>query len=57
MTTLPADLDVTRRRVSDFSGATRLGSRVLAGFGAVFVIWAVIVPISGAVIAPVVAGA
>ncbi len=52
MTTLPTDLDMTRSRVSDFSGATRLGSRVLAGFGAVFVIWAVIVPISGAVIAP-----
>lgn len=52
MTSLLADIDVIRRRVSDFSGATRLGSRVLAGFGAVFLIWAVIVPISGAVIAP-----
>jgi HlyD family type I secretion membrane fusion protein len=52
MTTLLADLDVTRRRVSDFSSATRLASHVLAGFGAVFLIWAVIVPISGAVVAP-----
>lgn len=52
MTLLLTDLDSTRRRVSDFSGATRLGSRVLAGFGAVFLIWAVLVPISGAVIAP-----
>ena len=52
MTLLLTDLDSTRRRVSDFSGATRLGSRVLAGFGTVFLIWAVLVPISGAVIAP-----
>ena len=52
MTELAADFGALRHRVTDFSGTARLGGIVIGGFMALFGIWAVIVPISGAVIAP-----
>lgn len=51
MTDSALDLGQLRHRVTDFSAATRMGGLVIAAFMALFGIWAVLVPISGAVIA------
>lgn len=52
MTELAPDFGALRHRVTDFSATARLGGLVTAGFMALFGVWAVIAPISGAVIAP-----
>lgn len=52
MSELAADFGAQRHRVTDFSSTARLGGLVIAGFMALFGVWAVVAPISGAVIAP-----
>jgi HlyD family type I secretion membrane fusion protein len=52
MIDLAPDYAALRHRVTDFSSTARLGSIIIGGFMAVFGIWALVAPISGAVIAP-----
>ena len=52
MSDLAPDYAALRHRVTDFSSTARLGSVIIGGFMAVFGIWALVAPISGAVIAP-----
>lgn len=52
MVDLAPDYDTLRRRITDFSATKRLGGLLIGSFMALFGIWAVIAPISGAVIAP-----
>lgn len=51
MSDFAPDFRALRHHVTDFSQTTRLGGMVIGGFIAVFGIWAVAAPISGAVIA------
>jgi HlyD family type I secretion membrane fusion protein len=52
MTDFAPDYAALRHRVTDFSAIARVGSLVIGGFMALFGIWALVAPISGAVIAP-----
>ncbi|UJW85360.1 HlyD family type I secretion periplasmic adaptor subunit [Devosia sp. SL43] len=52
MVELAPDYTALRHRVTDFSATTRLGGLVIGAFMAVFGVWTVVAPISGAVIAP-----